>query len=51
VKWGKVLDTISGDAAESELGEDIESCESSNGRRQFKRRKELIALVAADDRG
>ena len=52
VKWGKALDTISGDAAESELGdEDIESGESSNGRRQSKRRKELIALVATEDRG
>ncbi len=47
-----MLDTISGDATESEFGdEDIESGESSNERRQSKRRKELIALVAADDRG
>ena len=52
VKWAKALDNFSGDVAESELGdEDIEAGESSNGKRQSKRRKELIALVAAEDRG
>jgi cohesin complex subunit SA-1/2 len=52
VKWGKALDSISGDAADSEIGdEEIETGEGSNGRRQSKQRKELIALVAAEDRG
>ena len=52
VKWGKALDSISGDAEESEIGdEDTETGEGINGKRQSKRRKELIALVAAEDRG
>ena len=49
VKWGKALDSVSGDA---ELGdEDTENGEGSDGRQQSKRRKELIALVATEDRG
>jgi tetratricopeptide (TPR) repeat protein len=47
VKWGKALDNISGDTAESEIGD--EDTENSNGRRQSKRRKELITLVTAED--
>lgn len=52
VKWGKALDNIAGDAEGSEIGdEDPGTGESVNGRRQSKRRKELIALVATEDRG
>jgi cohesin complex subunit SA-1/2 len=52
VKQGKALDNIAGDADESEIGdEEPGSGEGANGRRQSKRRKELIALVATEDRG
>jgi len=52
VKWGKALDNISGDTADSEIGdEDTEGGDEVNGKRQSKRRKELIALVAPGDRG
>jgi cohesin complex subunit SA-1/2 len=52
VKWGKALDNISGDMGESEVGDEgPETGEGVNGRRQSKRRKELIALVTTEDRG
>lgn len=51
VKWGKALDNLSGDTAESEIGDEDDTEGVEGGKKQSKRRKELIALVTAEGRG
>ena len=51
VKWSKALDNISGDTAESEIGDEEDTDGVEGGKKQSKRRKELIALVTAEGRG
>jgi cohesin complex subunit SA-1/2 len=53
VKWGKALDTLAGEPADSEIGDDARDGEdAANGTsRRANRRKEVIALIGAEDRG
>ena len=51
VKWGKSLDTLSGDAEESEIGDVDMTDEAVNGARRANRRREVVALVGTEDRG
>ena len=53
VKWGKALDTLAGEPADSEIGDDARDGEdAANGTsRRTNRRKEVIALIGAEDRG
>ncbi|CAA7269932.1 unnamed protein product [Cyclocybe aegerita] len=50
VKWGKALDTLSGDVEESEMGDAAEE-DAVNGRPRANRRREVIALVGAEGQG
>ncbi|KDR77313.1 hypothetical protein GALMADRAFT_267467 [Galerina marginata CBS 339.88] len=53
VKWGKALDTLAGDTEDSEIGDDTrDGGESITGpSRRANRRREVIALVGAEERG
>jgi cohesin complex subunit SA-1/2 len=54
VKWGRALDTLAGEAEESEIGDDDtgDGEDAVNGTsRRANRRKEVIALIGAEDRG
>ncbi|KAF8153202.1 hypothetical protein B0H34DRAFT_800432 [Crassisporium funariophilum] len=53
VKWCKALDTLSGDADDSELGDDRGDGDEAvnSASRRANRRKEVIGLVGAEQRG
>ena len=51
VKWGKALDTLAGEPADLEIGDDMRDEEdATNGTSQrANRRKEVMALIGAED--